>query len=182
MAEGGYRRRYCKPRIENKKPYAISPSTVTLSRITEDHKGHICNVGTGPQTDQFTATTKVLTSYSGRKCANPQDILISIERQKDVLIPVPTTRANIDAEVANILLGNDIDVYVKHSQQYRQNKAKICSVALGQCTEATKNRLEEEEICEDIDGDSDVIHILLPIKSIAYAYKSKSYPVLAIHM
>ena len=82
-------------------------------------------------TDQFTATTKALASYSGRKCANPQGLLIAIEHQKDVSIPIPNTRMEIGEEVANPLLGKEIDMYVWQSQQYRQNKAKIYSVALG---------------------------------------------------
>ena len=45
-----------------------------------------------------------------------------------------------------------------------------------------KNRLEGEETYEDLDGESDVIRLLLLIKSIAYSYESKSYPVLAIHV
>ena len=55
-------------------------------------------------------------------------------------------------------------------------------MALKQCTKAIKNRLKVEETYEDIDGEYNVIRILLIIKSIAYSYKSKSYPVLAIHM
>ena len=53
---------------------------------------------------------------------------------------------------------------------------------LGQCTEAMNNRLEGEETYKDIDGESDVIRLLLLIKSISYSYESKYYPVLAIHM
>ena len=45
-----------------------------------------------------------------------------------------------------------------------------------------KNRLKGEKTYEDIDGESDVIRLLLLIKSITYSYESKSYPVLAIHM
>ena len=55
-------------------------------------------------------------------------------------------------------------------------------MALGQCTEAIKNCLEGEETYGDIDGESDVIRLLLLINSIAYSYESKSYPVLDIHM
>ena len=54
-------------------------------------------------------------------------------------------------------------------------------MVLGQCTEATKNCLKVEETYKEIDGDSDVIRLLLLIKSIAYSYESKYYPVLAIH-
>ena len=98
------------------------------------------------------------------------------------MIPIPTSRPDIEAEVAKLLPGKENDAYVRRSQQYLQNKAKIYSVALGQCTEAMKNRLEGEENYEDINVESDVIRLLLLIKSIAYSYESKSYPVLAIHM
>ena len=55
-------------------------------------------------------------------------------------------------------------------------------MALGQCTEAMKNCFNGEETFEEINGESGVICLLLLIKSIAYSYESKSYPVLAIHM
>ena len=71
--------------------------------------------------------------------------------------------------MANILLGKEIDTYVNHSHQYRQNKVRIYSVALGKFMEAMKNRLEGEETYEDIDVKSDVIRLLLLIKSIAYS-------------
>ena len=67
------------------------------------------------------------------------------------MIPIPISIPDIEAEVAKLFLGKEIDPYVKRSQQYRQNKARIYSVALGQCTEATKKRLEGEETYEDID-------------------------------
>ena len=74
-------------------------------------------------------------------------------------------------EVVKLLLGKEIDAYVKRSQQYHQKKAKIYSVALGQCTEATNNQIEGEETYKDIDGESDFIRLLLLIKIIAYSYE-----------
>ena len=143
--EGGYRRRYREPRRENKRPATIIPERVTFSGLTEDLKGHIYDVGTGSQADQFTATTKALASYAGRKCSDTEDIRISLERQKYVSIPIPTSITDIEGEVAELLLGKEIYAYVKCSQQYRQNKTKIYSKALGQFTGAMNNRLEGEE-------------------------------------
>ena len=88
-----------------------------------------------------------------------------IERQKDVVIPIPTSIPDIDMEVAKLLLVKYIDAYVKRSQQYRQNKAKIYSVAMGQCIEDMKNCLEGEETYKDIDGESNVIRLLLLIRT-----------------
>ena len=72
------------------------PARITFSRLTEDIKGHIYDVGTGSQEDKFTAATNALASYAGRKCVNPHNIRIAIERQKDVSIPILTTRTDID--------------------------------------------------------------------------------------
>ena len=99
-------------------------------------------MGTGSQADQVTATTKALSRYAGRKCSDPQDIRIVIVLQKDVVIPIPTSVLDIEAEVAKILLGKDIDACIKRRQQYRQNKAKIYSMDLGKCMKAMNNRLK----------------------------------------
>ena len=126
-------------------------------------------MGAGSQTDQFTATTKDLASYAGRKGTNPRYIRISVERQKDVVTLIPCTRNNIGGDVAKLLLVKDIDSYDKRTQQCHQNKAKIYSVVMGQCIEAMKNCLEGEESYKNIDEDSDVICLLLIIKTIAYS-------------
>ena len=105
---------------------------------------------TGSQADQFNVTTKALASYARQKCSNPQDVRIAIECHKNVLIPVPPSRIDIEEEVEKLLLGKDVYAYAKRSQQCRQNKAKIYSVALGQCTEAMKNCLGGEETYGDI--------------------------------
>ena len=82
------------------------PEKATFSGLTEELKGHIYDVGTVSQADQFTATTKALASYAGRKCSDPQDIRIAIERQKDDVIPIPTSISYIESEVAKLLLEN----------------------------------------------------------------------------
>ena len=48
-----------------------------------------------------------------------------------------------------------------------KNKANIYSVALGNFTEEINNRLDGEENYEDIDGESNIIRLLLLINSIA---------------
>ena len=108
-----YRIIYINPIRENKNPPATRPERVAFSGLTENLKGHIYDVGTGYQADQFTATTKVLVSYVGHKCTNPKDNRISIKHQKDVIFPIPATITDIDEDVAKLLLGKDIDAYVK---------------------------------------------------------------------
>ena len=99
-------------------------------------------MGTVIQANQFTATTKVLASYADQNCTDTQYIRISIERQKDVVVPIVSTKTNIDEGVAKLWPGKEIGAYFTSAQKYRQKKAKIYSVALGKFTEVTKNRLE----------------------------------------
>ena len=123
---------------------------VTFNGLTKDLNGHIYDVGIGSQFDPFTATTKTLVSYYWSKCTDPQYTRISIERQKDVIIPIPSIRTDIYKDVARVLVGKYIGAYIKRAQQYLQNKAKIYSVSLGQCTKAMKNSLELEETYKSI--------------------------------
>ena len=76
--KGDTERRYCDPRKENRRPATTRPARATFSGLPEDLKGHIYDVGTESQAYQFTATTKALASYAGRKCSDPQDIRIAI--------------------------------------------------------------------------------------------------------
>ena len=87
--KGVYQKRYRYPIREKKSPETISSARATFSGLTEDLKGHIYDLGTGSQADQFTATTNALASHAGRKCSNPQDIRIAIELHKDFPIPIP---------------------------------------------------------------------------------------------
>ena len=111
----GYTRRYWDP--INKRPAATRIAKVTFRALTENLKSHIYDMGTGSQTNQFITNTKALDSYYGRKCTNPQDIRISIERQKYVVVPIPSTSTDIDEDVVKLLLGKEINAYVKRAQQ-----------------------------------------------------------------
>ena len=68
--------------------------------------------------------------------------MISVKRQKDVIILIPYKSTDINEGVAKLLLGKDIDTYVKRTQKYHQSKGGNYSVALGQCTDAMNNHLK----------------------------------------
>ena len=62
---------------------------------TEGLDGHVYDVGTTTQAEQFTETTKKLASYAGRTCKEPQDIHRTIEELKDITVPFPSPRTEI---------------------------------------------------------------------------------------
>ena len=86
-------------------------------------------------------TIKVIMSYVGCTCINPQYISIAIKNLEDAIIRIPIKQEDIYEDISKILLGKDLDVYVKRRQVYRQNKATLYSVVRRQYTEAIKNYL-----------------------------------------
>ena len=146
----------------------------------EDLKGYIYGDRTGSQANQFITTTKAITSYGGCMWTNPQDIRIDIEKLEDATIIVLVKQVDIDEDVAKLLLIKFLDALVNRKKLYLRSKAILYSGVLGQCTDATKKLLEGEGIFDDIENESDVIKLLKLIKSISYAYESKSYPLLEV--
>ena len=70
-----------------------------------------------------------------------------MEKLKDNLIAVPVKQTNVGdiiEEIAVLLLIKEIDIFVKREKNYHQNKEKMYSVVIGQCTDATNNSLEAE--------------------------------------
>ena len=120
--------------------------------------GNVYNVGTTTQAEQFTETTKKLASYAGRTCKEPQDIHRAIEDLKEVTIAMPDERLGItDLTLKAKLYEKDIEVWSKRESLYRQNKSSMYSIALGQCLEAMKVKLEASTQFELINDDSDLI-------------------------
>ena len=112
---------------------------------TESLHGHIYDVGVYNQTELFTETTKKMASYTGQTYKEPQDIQRAIEEVKDIDILMPTKRTNITITTLKAkLYKNDIEIWSKRESLYRQNKAAMYSVVLGQCTEAIKAKIEAD--------------------------------------
>ena len=113
---------------------------------TKELHGHVYDIGVQNQADLSTTTTKKLASYADRNCREPQDIRVAIEELEDVTFMMPTRRPGLDSSIADIVLSKDTDVYIKRESIYRQNKAAIFSVELGQCTKAMEEKLESETL------------------------------------
>lgn len=146
----------------------------------KDLKGYIYGDRTGSQANQFITTTKAITSYGGCMWTNPQDIRIDIEKLEDATIIFLVKQVDIDEDFAKLLLIKFLEALVNRKKLYLRSKAILYSGVLGQCTDAMKKLLEGEGIFDDIENESDVIKLLKLIKSISYAYESKSYPLLEV--
>ena len=154
----------------------------TFKGETEGVSGHIYDFGVPNQAYIFTETTKKLASYAGQTYKEPQDIRRAIEDVVEIAINMPTVRANItDTTLQGKLYDKCIKIWSKRESLYRQNKAAMFSIVLGQCTEAMKSNLESESTYETIANNSDVIELLKLIRNVEFSYDSKRYPYLAMY-
>ena len=77
---------------------------------------------------------------------------------KEVTIVMPTERLGItDATLKAKLYEKDIETWSKRELLYCQNKSSLYSIALGQCSEAMKSKLEASTQFKSINDDSYLI-------------------------
>ena len=104
-----------KGRFKNKR----CPTSQRFKGETDDLEGHIYDVGTRTQAEQFTKTTKKLASYAGRTCKEPQDIQRAIEELKEVTVPIPSERLGIANDtLRGKLYEKDIEIWSKRESLY----------------------------------------------------------------
>ena len=161
-------------------PAKVSLSSSTFKGETETLHGAIYDVGVLNQSELFTTTTTKIAGFAGCTCRESKDISLAIEELKDPTF-TPPKKFNVDPALDDLLLKNEVDIFVKRKSTYRQNQATMFSVVLGQCTEALKAKLEADNNYETISQSRDVIKLLLLIREIAFNYESDKYPYLAVH-
>ena len=148
---------------------------------TEELKGHIYDIGVENQADLFAKTTKEIAEYAGRHCKQTLDIRTAIETLAEVGIPVPTDRGTSNTTFNLLMLGKDLDIYVKRVDLYNQNKAEMYSKVIGQCTDALRAKLEADANYATYNTNGDVVNLLNLICTLAYDYESQRYPFLVLH-
>ena len=148
---------------------------------TEELKGFIYDIGVENQADLFMKTTKEIAEYAGRLCKQSLDIKTAIETLSEATIPIPTDRGTPNTTFNSLMLGKDLDIYVKRLDQYNQNKSEMYSKVLGQCTDALRAKLEAVTNYVTYNVSGDVVSLLNLVRTLAYDYEAQRYPFLALH-
>eukprot|EP00957_Ditylum_brightwellii_P131395 10020743-Ditylum_brightwellii.AAC.1 len=114
--------------------------------------------------DLYTKTAKEIAHYAGRTYKQPEDIIGAIETLTELVL-VPPTMATIDQDpndpldktMAGIYLLKEINLYLKHSDKYKNKQNK------------------------DVKSGSDIVGLLTFINDILFRYGSQCYPFKAVH-
>eukprot|EP00957_Ditylum_brightwellii_P090481 6890351-Ditylum_brightwellii.AAC.1 len=86
----------------------------------------------------------------------------------------------MDHAMAKIYLSKEINVYLKHQDQYKENKMNMFNVIIGQYTDLMVSKLESEILWKQVKSSSDVVGLLTFVRNISFRYESQCYPFKAV--
>ena len=68
---------------------------------------------------------KAIVSYAVRKCTDPEDIRIAIDKLDEVTLSISKKQEGVNDYIEMLLIRKYLDVYVKMRNIYRKNKSTI---------------------------------------------------------
>eukprot|EP00957_Ditylum_brightwellii_P037816 2860141-Ditylum_brightwellii.AAC.1 len=113
-------------------------------------KGHIFDKGYALLEDLYMNTSIEIAQYTGRMCKQPEEIMGAIKSLMEVVLVPPSMMTvddpndPMDQASIKIYLSKEIDLYLKHQDQYKEYKTKMFNVIIGQCTDLMISKLESE--------------------------------------
>jgi len=144
-------------------------------------RGFICNCSDAHQADTFTKTMKEVTECAGRTCKCSADICKAVETLKDTMIVPPAEPGNTATDTKKQIWERKVDACVKHESICKQNLEMMCSMIVGQCSDAMRAKLESQDEFKWIANESDAMELLKLIKGIAFNFQRQKCPVQSIH-
>ena len=127
----------------------------------------------GEQADTYTKSTKAIGEYVGRVYGREMKKLVL---QLTECGPLEPTYPSEGDEKAKAIWSKEYDHYLKKQEQYRDQKAKVFTIILGQCTKPMRNRVEGTTGYGDVEKDTDVVGLLRMVKDVAFDSNDRKYP------
>lgn len=140
----------------------------------EELKSHVYGIGASVQADWYTKTTKAIAEYVGRVYGHDMKILVL--KGQEAVLEEPEFPADTSNEKEKAIWSKKYDHFLKHEQRYKDYKAKVFTIIMGQCDKAMQNQVETHKEYETVEMDNDVASILKIIKSVATGSNDMKYP------
>jgi hypothetical protein len=117
----------------------------------------------------FEWTTKTIGEWIGIKYRSEMRKLILDSKETTYTAPVLPDKATRQQELA---WSKDYDRYLKQSDRYQEDKAKVYAIILSQCEEPLKNRVEGHVDYATFND----LALLKVLKDVTYGSNEKKYP------
>lgn len=136
----------------------------------------------GAERKQFTQTVDELIMYAGTQLKpHGRDIQKLLQEMKEVDLPKPiNVDPNTSTKTAYRIWEKEVDAFVKRKSTYVNNKGAIFTVALGQCSNAIRAKIDLVKTIEQITETNNILTLLKEIKGVIHKFESQKYLALAL--
>mmetsp|Transcript_14419 Transcript_14419/g.27117 ORF Transcript_14419/g.27117 Transcript_14419/m.27117 type:complete len:227 (-) Transcript_14419:11-691(-) len=127
--------------------------------------------------NQYQKTTLAIAAYANRTMKNGQDMRYIIENLKEVdfdsMVPVESTTAT--GRVAELMLQQQVTIFMKRKDQYDTNKNSLYTIIWDQCSDALQAKLQGTSEYERYAPLSCPIALLKHIKQVSLKFENVTY-------
>jgi hypothetical protein len=145
--------------------------------------GHVFEVhNEASKANQYQKTTQAIAAYANRTMKYGKDMRYIIENLKDVdfksLVPKEPTTAS--GKVAELMLQQQVSIFMKRQDQYDNNKDSLYTIIWNQCSEALQAKLEGTPEYGTYAPLSCPIGLLKHIKQVSLKFENVTYKPAAV--
>ena len=134
----------------------------------EDLGELIYKFNTKDQADMYLCTTEAIADYVGVKYGKNMRMLVKHGKEKSFTEPKPPRK---DDSTPALLekYKSELTIFHRESKEYKEQKAKIFVIILGQTSRSVKSKLENDTQFIDLEERDDVTGLLAKLKEMAFS-------------
>ena len=144
---------------------AMATASEDKPKISE-LKDKVCGTtDVGKQADECSKTAKAIGEYVGRVCGHEmKKLVLQLEESEPEEPEHPQTTADKDKAIWS----KEHDMRLKKLERREDQKSKVFTIVVGQCSKPMKNRVESSSGFVEAEKASDVVKLLRTIEDIAF--------------
>ena len=136
-------------------------------------KGYVYDLQNEKNSDQFVKTTKEVISWVGREYTTYTGELCKAVETLTLVDPAQPTNPDTNDTLALEMWKLDVKEYANQVKVYKDFKARLYQIIIGQCTPALEDRLKSHSQWASIQQDG--LGLLKVIKTITYTFEERRY-------
>jgi hypothetical protein len=162
-------------RRERRNKFQMSSKSSGVPKSADGWRGKWFTIAKlGSQVDVFADTCKAIGEYVGKEFGHEMKILVTQGKETTFSVPELPEDATRQQE---LMWGKDYDLHLKMERQYKEQKAKVFEIVLGQCDETMRNRVESLGAdFQKYEEECNVVALLKSIRECAFSSNDKQYP------
>jgi len=127
----------------------------------------IFKYNTKDQADMYLRTTEAIADYVGVEYGREMRMLVKRGVETTFTEPDPPENPRVNVEME--MFKAELAVYHRERSKYKENKAKVFVVVLGQCSQVVKSNLESDDDFADLEQNDDVVGLMAKLKEMAFS-------------